>query len=134
MVEDDGVELARRGSQHPPDHLPVKAHPLRRAGEDATTDIGQVPAFGQHHARAHDVDVSGRETRKRRVTLRLGCRAIEVLSADAGDDELVAQVDRVLDVDREGDRLPALAELMPMTDDVADELRLIHRSASWAST
>ena len=41
-------------------------------------------------------------------------------------DELVADVDAVRDVDGEGDGLPALAVLVPVRDDVADQLRPIH--------
>ena len=41
-------------------------------------------------------------------------------------DEFIAQVDRVRDVDREGDGLSALAVLVPVRDDVADQLGPIH--------
>ena len=41
-------------------------------------------------------------------------------------DELVADVQRVCDVHGEADRLPAFAVLVPMGDDVADEVRTVH--------
>ena len=47
-------------------------------------------------------------------------------AADAGLDELIADVDRVRDVDGKGHGLPALAELVPVGDDVADQLRPVH--------
>ena len=74
------------------------------------------------------------EPRQDGVALILGRRAVEVLGAHAGPDEFVADVDRMRDVDGERDGLPALAELVPMRDDVADQLGRSMRSASWLST
>ena len=60
------------------------------------------------------------------VALGLRRRAVDVLGADAGLDELIAQMDRVRDVDGEGDGLSALAEFMPVRHDIADQLGAIH--------
>ena len=56
----------------------------------------------------------------------LGVEPSMCSAAHAGLDELIADVDGVRDVDGEGDGLPALAVLVPMRDDVADQLRPIH--------
>ena len=50
MIEHDGVGLALGGAQHAADHLPIEPHLARRPRQDAATDLGHVPAFGQHHA------------------------------------------------------------------------------------
>src|SRR3984893_13883188 len=46
--------------------------------------------------------------------------------SDPGLVELVADVQRVLNIDREANRLPLLAELVPVADDVADEIVAVH--------
>ena len=89
-------------------------------------DLGHVPAFGQHHAVRDDLDLAAGESGQRGIALGLGRRAVDVLAAHAGPDEFVADVDAVRDVDGEGDGLPALAVLVPVRDDVADQLGAIH--------
>ena len=89
-------------------------------------DLGHVPALGQHHAIGDELDLAGCQPRERRVALGLRRAAVDVLGAHAGFHELVAQMDRVRDVDREGDGLPPLAEFVPVGDDVADQLRPVH--------
>src|SRR5262245_44433596 len=49
-----------------------------------------------------------------------------MLGPDAGSHQLVADMDAMLDADRERYRAPALAVLQPMLDDVADQLAGIH--------
>src|SRR5262245_50020875 len=53
-------------------------------------------------------------------------RSVEMLGADAGAHELVAQVQGIGDVDRKGDAGSALAKFVPMGDDVADQLGVVH--------
>ena len=43
-----------------------------------------------------------------------------------GLDEFVTQMDRVCDIDGEGDGFSFLAELVPVCDDIADQLGAIH--------
>ena len=126
VVEHDGVNLARSRPQHAADHLPEQAHLLRRTREDAAADLGHVPALGQHHAVGNELDLAGRQPRERGIAFGLGCCSVDVLGANAGLDEFIAQMDRMRDVDREGHRLAALAELVPVRDDIADQLRPIH--------
>ena len=126
MIEDDRVGLAIGRAQHAADHLAIEPHLLGRPRQDAAADLGHVPAFGQHHAIGDDLDLAGRQARQRRIALGLRRGAVDVLGAHAGLDELVAEMDRVRDVDREADGLSALAVFVPVRDDVADQLRPIH--------
>ena len=52
--------------------------------------------------------------------------AVEVLGAHAGAHELVTDMQTMGDVAGESDGLPALAEFVPVGDDVADELGVVH--------
>ena len=126
VIEHDGVGLAVGRSQHAADHLPVQAHLLRRARQDAAADFRHVPALGEHHAVRDELDLAGCQPRERGIAFWLRCRAVDVLGAHAGFDEFIAHMDRMRDVDGEGHGLPALAELVPVRDDVADQLRAIH--------
>ena len=75
---------------------------------------------------ADDLGFPAGEPRQDGVALVLLSLAVEVLAAHAGAHELVAQMQAVRDVDRERDGLPALAELVPVGDDVADQLGNVH--------
>ena len=68
------------------------------------------------------------EASRARMASRSSVRrpAVDVLGDARRRDELVADVDAVLDADGEADGLPALAELVPMGDDVADQLGRVH--------
>ena len=92
----------------------------------AATDLGHVPALGQNHAIGDDLGLAAREPRQDGVALVLRRLAVEVLAAHARADELVAEVQAVRDVDRERDGLPALAELVPVGNDVTDQLGNVH--------
>ena len=118
--------LAFGRPQHAADHLAIQAHLFRWPGQNAAADLGHVPAFGQHHAVGDDLDLAGGEAGERRVALMLGRAAVDVFTAHAGLDELVADVDAVSYADGEDHGLPALAVLVPMRDDVADQLWAIH--------
>ena len=63
---------------------------------------------------------------KDRVPVVLGCRAIHMLGLDAGFHEFVADVNAVRDIDTEHQGFPALAMLVPVTDDVADQVVAVH--------
>ena len=99
---------------------------LRRARQDAAADFRHVPALGEHHAVGNELDVAGCQPRERGIALGLRCRSVDVLGAHTGLDEFIPQMDRMRDVDGEGHRLPALAKLVPVRDDVADQFRPIH--------
>ena len=60
------------------------------------------------------------------IAVGLRGRAVDVLGAHTGFDEFVADVQGVLDVDGEADGLPPLAVLVPVGDDVADQIVAIH--------
>src|SRR5262249_7743480 len=121
VIDDDGVDLTRCRSQYAADHLPIEPELLRGTREDATSDLGHIPALGQHHAVDDDVNLSTPKASQGLVTLGFGRRAVDVVGFDTGLDELVADVDGMSDVDREDHRLPALAVLEPMYHDVADQ-------------
>ena len=74
----------------------------------------------------NQLDLTRRKPGQDGIALRFRRAAVDMLGAHAGGDELIAQMNRVLHVDREGDSLAPLAELQPMRDDIADQFRLIH--------
>src|SRR5262249_34845938 len=69
---------------------------------------------------------AGWEPRQDRLTLSDRCDSVQVLGANTGLYELVADMDRVLDTDSEADRSPALAVLQPMLDHVTDQVVSVH--------
>ena len=107
MIDHDAVGLVRRGAQSAADHLAVKPHLLGRPRQDQAAERRHVPALGQHHAIADDLDLAGSEPRQRGVALVHRRRAVDVLGADAGGDEFVADVDRVTDAGGKADGLSA---------------------------
>src|SRR5262249_44665454 len=82
--------------------------------------------FGEYHAVSDDFGLAGCEPREDCVAVRARCRAVEVLGAHASLNELVADVGGMTDAAGEHDGAPAIAVLMPVRDDVADKLRLVH--------
>ena len=85
-------------------------------------ESGHVPALGQHHAVGDDLDLAGRQPRQDGVALVLRRVAVDVFGAHAS----VTNSSRIWiewpTPHGEGDGLAALAVLMPVRDDVADEL------------
>jgi hypothetical protein len=75
---------------------------------------------------ADDLGVAGCEPRQDDLALVLGRGAVEVFGAHASLNELIADVDAVTDAAGKCDSAPALAVLVPVRDDVADELVAIH--------
>src|SRR5262249_41746765 len=69
---------------------------------------------------------AGWEPRQDRLTLSDRCASVQVLGANTGLYELVADMDRVLDTDSEADRPPALAVLQPVLDHVPDQVVGVH--------
>jgi hypothetical protein len=80
----------------------------------------------RHHAVGDDLSLAGGEAAKDRCSFVDCCRAVEVFSAHASLNELVTDVDAVADAARERDGLAALAVFVPVGDDVADELIVVH--------
>src|SRR5262245_42726330 len=107
VIEDDRIFLARRRAQHPADHLTVQAELLRRPRQDAAADLGAIPTFGQHRAVRHHLRLAATEPCEDGLSLGEWGAAVEMLGADAGTDELIADVDRMRDIDREGYGAPA---------------------------
>src|SRR5262249_12643886 len=126
MVENHCIGLALIRPQHSADHLAVKSHLLVGPRQNAATHGGHVPALGQHHAVGDDLGLAGCEPRQDRLTLSDRCDSVQVLGANTGLYELVADMDRVLDTDSEADRSPALAVLQPVLDHVPDQVVGVH--------
>jgi hypothetical protein len=126
VIEDDCINFARCRPQHAADHLAEQAHLLRGSRQDAAADLGHIPAFGQYHAIADNVDLAGCEARQGRVAFVLGRSAVDVLGPHSRFIEPIAQVDRVADTGREAYGFAPLAKLVSRADDVGDELLLVH--------
>src|SRR5262249_54941194 len=101
VIENDRGGLAISRPQHSADHLAVKSHLLGGPRQNAATHGGHVPAFGEHHAIGDDLGLAGRESIQDGLALANRCCSVQVLGADAGLCELVADMDRVLDTDSE---------------------------------
>src|SRR5262249_46462035 len=126
MVEDDGVGLALGRTQHAPNHLPIEPHPLGRPSENGAADLGHVPALREDHAVGHKLGLAGGQARQDGVALVVGRGAVEMFGAYVRTDKLVFDVDRMRNIASEGDGLPALAEFVPIGNDIADELGVVH--------
>ena len=126
VIEDDGVGLAFGRTQYPADHLAIEPHLLRRSRQDAATDLRHIPAFGEHHAVGNEFDLAGCQSRERRVALGFGVEP-SMCSARTPDLTNSSRMwTECADADRKGHGLSTFAELMPVRDDIADQLRLIH--------
>jgi len=66
------------------------------------------------------------QPRERCVALRLRRGAVDVLGPHAGLHEFVSDVNGVADTGSEGNGLPPFGKLVPMRDNIADQLRTVH--------
>src|SRR5262245_16012966 len=117
VIEDDCIDLTRRRTQHPADHLAEETHLLCGPGQDQGAGVGHVPTFSQDHAVGDELDVAGREARESRVAFILRRATIDVLGADTRCDEFVAQVNAVANTGTETNCLPTFAVLVPAAYD-----------------
>ena len=126
MVEDHRIDLARCRPQDAPDHLPVESEAFGRPRHNQARGLGAIPALGQNSAVADDIDFADREACEDGLAPLNRGPAVDMLSQHARSPELVADVQRVRDVDGENDGSPTLAEPMPMLDNVANQTLGVH--------
>src|SRR4029077_9877615 len=67
VIEHDGIGLGIGRTQDAPDHLPIQAHLARWSRENAATDVGHVPALGEHHAVADNIEDARFQPRQRGI-------------------------------------------------------------------
>ena len=70
--------------------------------------------------------LAGCQPCKDRIPLGLGCAAVDVLGATPDFTNSSLTCTRVRDVDAKHQRLSALAKLVPIADDIADEIVAVH--------
>ena len=127
VVEDQCVGFPGRRPQHSADHpLPIQAHALGRSREHQATHLGLVPALRQHHAVDDNLDAAVRQPRQDRIALLDRRRTVQVLRPYAARSEFVPKMHRMCDTACEYDRTATLGQSMPMRDDVADKLLIVH--------
>jgi hypothetical protein len=103
VVEDDGLGLARGRTKRATDLLEVERQGLRRAKKNRGLDRGNIETLAKQVAIRQDGDLAGDEGRDGSVALSVIHLAINMGGCDASGAELVDDVFRMLDRDRERD-------------------------------